>query len=272
MSSGKLWSGLYHPRALRPRAFIATILASLAARLAALVAALRALVYFVTYPAQLVCKRRATPSAGATDAPPAAPPARPASPSVHSTGAAADDETMVTFELPALGGAWADLNVPLHPDVGGSLRLRVRASAWEERPIDVHAAADGLPLPSHVAPASDTLGETVKLGVGMLGKSLDAMLASAPLSLTTPPPQAAVPPVLPFNGGALPPTSLPPPTPLMADLTSGMEHVVLPNGHAAISFYPSTVPAEYALLWLPGRNDVRAHGTSGPMRVHPHAH
>ena len=38
-----------------------------------------------------------------------------------------------TFELPKAGGPWMDVCVPLPPRCGGTIRLRVRVTAWEER-------------------------------------------------------------------------------------------------------------------------------------------
>ena len=130
------------------------------------------------------------------------------------------DEALRDLELPPAGGGWTDLCVPLHPDCGGTIRLRVRVSAWEDRPVDLRNVGETAAVPADFAPAP---------AAATLGFAHD-MTASAYAARMSPPP---------------------------AD--DGMEHTVLDTGCAALSYYNLPPKGDAALLWLPGRNDCFYH-------------
>ena len=231
MSTAKLWSGLYHVRALRPRALLNTLLAWLRASCAATSSFVLRLARWLTA-ARSVAATEARPnqfepisasplpsrslSAGGSSPASSSPALRPATGSPPS----ADHETTVTFELPPAGGGWTDLCVPLHPDCGGTIRLRVRVSAWEDRPVDLRNVGETAAVPADFAPAP---------AAATLGFAHD-VTASAYAARMSPPP---------------------------AD--DGMEHTVLDTGCAALSYYNLPPKGDAALLWLPGRNDCFYH-------------
>ena len=283
MSAAKPWSGLYHVRALRPRALIAVLLAALIGMLGCAVrlplairrcwsGRMTASPPTNSPAAATVASDTAAPAAAIAATTPAATAAVRAASSPPTLQTPADDATRVTFELPPPGGDWMDVRVPLHTDCGGSIHLRVRVTGWECRPVAPEQMpprgrhARSPPSRSPPSPARKALADS-PLSTGSVGSSIERSKPPSPQPspLPSPQPPRAVSADIPEatadadQVAAIGAAILPPPRALSPPADDGMLHMVLSTEVAVLSYYPTPPSGEAALLWLPGRNDAFFH-------------
>ena len=172
-----------------------------------------------------------------------------------------------TFELPKAGGPWMDVCVPLPPRCGGTIRLRVRVTAWEERLVH---APPPLPPPHTPTPTQGIVDGASAESEADKAKVAEVAEKAVPNSARSPSP------ALKWlnSGGAMTANGNGLSTETegggsTAWLCDGMTHRVLegdgdgvgPN-RGVLSFYttaPLFTGGSSALLWLPGRNDAYYH-------------